>query len=88
MGKYGRKCVGVSHTSLHFSPHTPMHFPTPIPTLNSHISPHLPDIQRWTFIAIIYWRKFIILIAQNRFDLSITDTAVVVYFVTADKLSQ
>ena len=46
--------------------------------------------QRWAFIAIIHPKIFlpIIVIAQNSFDLWITDIAFVIYFVVADKLSR
>ena len=55
----------------------------------------LDQNQRWAFIAIIYRRYVsamiflpIIVIAQNSFDLSITDIAFAIYFVIADKLSR
>ena len=50
--------------------------------------------KRWAFIAIIYRRVIgdnllpIIIIAQNSFDLSITNIVFIIYFVIADKLSR
>ena len=42
--------------------------------------------QRWAFIEIIFRQCLITIIAQNTFDLSITDRAFEIYFVIADKL--
>ena len=47
-------------------------------------------IYRGNLLAIVICDNLlpITVIAQNRFDLSITDTAFVIYFVVADKLSR